>query len=66
MSKETVITIEAQKQSNFLCKNYIWNSLDDTLCNVYLECKTIKDVKDMLENKYKAKGVGVKSLLPNY
>ncbi|CAL8121381.1 unnamed protein product [Prunus armeniaca] len=35
MSKETTMTIEAWKQSDFLCRNYILNRLDDTLYDIY-------------------------------
>ena len=42
VTKETMLTIEAWKQSDFLCRNYILNRLDDTLYDIYSECKTAK------------------------
>ena len=34
--KQVVVAIDVWKHANFLCRNYILNSLDNTLYNVYV------------------------------
>ncbi|KAK9084381.1 hypothetical protein Scep_030852 [Stephania cephalantha] len=63
LSRETLLTIEAWRNSDFLCRNYILNRLDDTLYDVYSECKTAKDVWDLLEKKYRIKMQGAKKFV---
>ncbi|CAL2246291.1 unnamed protein product [Prunus armeniaca] len=52
MSKETMMTIEAWKQSDFLCRNYILNRLDDTL-----------KFGNYLRKKYKTEDAGAKKFV---
>lgn len=47
--------VDAWNQSDFLCKHYILNGLDNELYNVYYQVKTVKELCDLLEKKYKAK-----------
>ena len=57
---ETDKQMEAWNYSNFLCKNYILNSLDNTLYNMYSPIRTTKELRESLEKKkYKTKDVGL-------
>ncbi|CAN6715569.1 unnamed protein product [Malus baccata var. baccata] len=53
MIKETVMAIEAWNHSEFCCRNYILNSLDDNLYDIYSLCKTSKELWESLKKKYK-------------
>ena len=44
-------TMEAWNYSNFLCKNYTLNNLDNTLYNVYSLIRTIKELWKSLKRK---------------
>ncbi|KAM1315025.1 hypothetical protein ACFX2F_018831 [Malus domestica] len=44
MTRETVMAIEAWNHSEFCCRNYILNSLDDNLYDIYSLCKTAKEL----------------------
>ncbi|KAF3677909.1 hypothetical protein FXO38_03542 [Capsicum annuum] len=49
------VIVEAWKHSDFLCKNYILNGLQDELYNVYNEIKTTKELFlefKMIDSKY--------------
>ncbi|CAL1356033.1 unnamed protein product [Linum trigynum] len=58
--KDRFLAIEAWKHSDFLCKNYILNGLDDILYNVYSTIETSKELWEALEKKYKAEDAGLK------
>ncbi|KAM0981546.1 hypothetical protein ACFX1S_014763 [Malus domestica] len=60
MTKETVMAIEAWNHSEFCCRNYILNSLDDNLYDIYSLCKTVNELWESLEKKYKIDDVGSK------
>ena len=59
---EIVKASEAWTQNEFLCKNYILNTLDDSLYDVYHICQTPKQFWESLEKKYKSEveSVGTK------
>ena len=63
VTKETMLTIDAWKQSDFFFRNYILNRLDDTLYDIYSECKTAKNVWELLEKKYKTEDAGAKKFV---
>ena len=42
--QQKLIAVEAWKHTDFLCCNYVLNSLDDTLYNVYATKKTTKEL----------------------
>ena len=44
MTKETVMAIKAWNHSEFCCRNYILNSLDDNLYDIDSLCKTTKEL----------------------
>ncbi|XP_060178249.1 uncharacterized protein LOC132608204 [Lycium barbarum] len=60
---ERFIVTEASNHSDFLCKNYILNGLDDGLCNVYSGCKTSKKLWSALDKKYKTEDAGLKKFV---
>ncbi|XP_075521579.1 uncharacterized protein LOC142554790 [Primulina tabacum] len=55
--------LDAWNQSDFLCKNYILNGLDNALYNVYCQVKTAKELWDMLDKKYMAEDAGLKKFI---
>lgn len=63
MTKETVMAIEAWNHSEFCCRNYILNSLDDNLYDIYALCKTAKELWESLEKKYKIDDAGSKKFV---
>ncbi|XP_070682532.1 uncharacterized protein [Malus domestica] len=62
-SAETLTAIDAWKDNDFLCKNYILNALDDTLYDVYVAFKTAKELWESLEKKYKTEDAGSKKFV---
>ncbi|KAL6335103.1 hypothetical protein AAG906_026483 [Vitis piasezkii] len=61
--KQIAAAVEAWKHSDFLCKNYILNGLDNTMYNVYSQVKTAKELCESLEKKYKTKDAGMKKFI---
>ena len=49
--REVVATVDAWKHSDFLCRNYILNGLDNILYNVYSPLKSAKELLDSLKKK---------------
>ena len=43
-TREMLLTIEAWTQSDFLCRNYILNRLENNLYDIYSSYKTAKEV----------------------
>ena len=41
---QVVAAVDAWKHSVFLCKNYIFNGLDNTLYNVYSPIKMVREL----------------------
>ncbi|CAM8908936.1 unnamed protein product [Rhodiola kirilowii] len=39
----------AWKDADYLCRNYVMNSLNDTLYNVYFTKKSAKELKESLD-----------------
>ncbi|KAK6156300.1 hypothetical protein DH2020_010548 [Rehmannia glutinosa] len=60
---ERRIAVDAWHNSDFLCRNYVLNGLDDTLYNVYSSFKTSKELWDSLEKKYKTEDAGAKKFV---
>ncbi|XP_057794773.1 uncharacterized protein LOC131011021 [Salvia miltiorrhiza] len=57
------IAYDAWHHSDFLCRNYILNGLDNTLYSVYSSTKTSKELWDSLETKYKSEDAGLKKFI---
>ena len=62
-TREMLLTIEAWTQSDFLCKNYILNRLENNLYDIYSSYKTAKEVWEMLKKKYKTEDTGAKKFV---
>ncbi|KAK9944760.1 hypothetical protein M0R45_010310 [Rubus argutus] len=60
---EAVAAADAWNHSDFLCKNYILNGLDNTLYNVYSPMKTAKALWESLDKKYKTEDAGKKKYI---
>ncbi|CAL2229321.1 unnamed protein product [Prunus armeniaca] len=65
-TRETVASIDAWTQSDFLCGNYILNGLDDTLYDVYAAFKMAGEVLESLEKKYKTEDAGSKKFVARF
>ncbi|KAK3022532.1 hypothetical protein RJ639_046748 [Escallonia herrerae] len=61
--RQTVAAVEAWKHSDFLCKNYILNGLDNALYNVYSPMVNAKALWESLERKYKTEDAGSKKFV---
>ncbi|XP_073138326.1 uncharacterized protein [Henckelia pumila] len=55
--------VDALNHSDFLCRNCILNGLDDTLYRVYSSVKTVKELLNSLEKKYKTEDAGIKKFV---
>ncbi|KAK8594089.1 hypothetical protein V6N13_125899 [Hibiscus sabdariffa] len=55
--------VEAWKNSDYMCRNYILNGLVDSLYLVYSVYKTAKELWKALELKYKSEDAGAKKFL---
>ena len=62
-SKESMMMVDAWKNSDFLCRNYILNRLDDTLYGIYSSCNFAKELWDSLEKKYKTEDSSAKKFV---
>ena len=60
---QVVVTVDAWKHYDFLCKNYILNGLDNTLYNVYSPIKTARELWESLDRKYKTEDAGMKKFV---
>ncbi|KAL2527697.1 zinc knuckle (CCHC-type) family protein [Abeliophyllum distichum] len=60
---QAVSAVEAWKHSDFLCRNYVMNSLADSLYNVYSTMKTTKELWESLDRKYKTEDAGAKKFI---
>ena len=57
---QTMAAIDAWKEGDFLCKNYILNGLDNMLYNVYSVKESVKALWESLDLKYKIEDAGAK------
>ena len=60
---QTLSAIEAWNHSDFLCRNYVLNSLHDSLYSVYAAYKTAKELWESLDRKYKTEDAGTKKFV---
>ncbi|KAM1167447.1 hypothetical protein ACFX19_030003 [Malus domestica] len=60
---EEVAAVDAWNHSDFLCKNYILNALDNALYNVYSPIKNAKALWNSLDKKYKTEDAGMKKFV---
>ena len=58
--RQVVVAMDAWKHSDFICKNYNLNGLDNTLYNVYSPIKTAREMWESLDRKYKTEDAGMK------
>ena len=61
--KEKLAAVDAWNHSDFLCRNYVLNGLENTLYNIYSPLKTAKELWDSLDKKYKIEDVGLKKFI---
>ena len=62
-NRQVIATVDEWKHSDFLCKSYILNGLDNTLYNVYSLIKTARELWGSLDRKYKTKDARMKKLV---
>ncbi|KAK3005217.1 hypothetical protein RJ639_015889 [Escallonia herrerae] len=61
--RQTMVVVDAWKHSDFFCKNYILNGLDNALYNVYSPMVDAKALWESLERKYKTEDAGSKKFV---
>ena len=61
--KTVVVAVDSWLHSDFQCRNYILNGLDNALYNVYTPFKNARDLWESLEKKYKTEDAGLKKFL---
>ncbi|KAK3014734.1 hypothetical protein RJ639_008503 [Escallonia herrerae] len=61
--RQTVAVVDAWKHSDFLCKNYILNGLDNALYNIYSPMLNVKALWESLKKKYKIEDAGSKKFI---
>jgi len=61
--RDSVLTVYAWTQGDFLCRNYVLNGLDDSLYNVYSSITTTKKLWASFDKKYKTEDVGTKKFV---
>ena len=59
----SLMAFDVWKSSDYLCRNYVMNSLADALYNVYCVKKTSKELWESLDKKYKTEDVGAKKFV---
>lgn len=60
---QTIGTLNVCKHSNFANRNYIVNSLADSLYNVHSTMKKAKELQQSLDQKYKTENAGAKKFI---
>ena len=60
---QVISIVDAWKHFDFLCRNYVMNALIDSLYNVFSDKKTVKELWESLDRKYKTKDVGTKKFV---
>lgn len=61
--KETLMAVDAWKDSDYLYQNYIVNGLSNALYEMYCSTKTTKKLWKILDRKYKTENVGTKKFI---
>lgn len=60
---QVVSAVDAWNHSDYLCRNHIMNGLADSLYNVYIEKKIVKELWESLDRKYKIKDASAKKFI---
>ena len=55
--------VDAWNQNDLLCRNYVFNSLDNTWYNIYCQIKSIKELHKSLDKKCHTKDVGMNKFI---
>ena len=61
--RQVAAVVEAWKHVDFLCCNYLLNSLDNTLYNVYCAFNIARELWESLDKKYKTEDAGLKKFV---
>ena len=61
--RDSILTVDAWTQGEFLCQNYILNGLDDSLYNVYSPIIMVKKLWVSLDKKNKSEDAGIKKFV---
>ena len=63
IDKEKLAVVDGWNHSDFLCRNYVLNGLENTLYNIYSPLKTAKELWDSLDKKYKTEDAELKKFI---
>ena len=61
--RDSLMAFDMWKSSDYLCRNYVLNSLTDPLYNVYSMKKSAKELWESLDKKYKIEDAGTKKFV---
>ena len=61
--RDVLMTFSAWKDSDYLCRNSVMNSLNDSLYNVYSSKRSSKELWESLDRKYKTEDAGSKKYI---
>ena len=60
---QAVRAVQAWKDADYLCRNYVLNGLTDSLYNVFCVKQTAKELWESLDQKYKSEDAGTKKFM---
>ena len=60
---QVISVVDTRKHFDFICINYVMNTLTNSLYNVYLDKKTTKELWESLDRKYKTKNARAKKFV---
>ena len=61
--RQKVMALDTWKQTDNLCRNYVFNSLADSLYSVVCSKSSAKELGESLDKKYKTEDAGAKKFV---
>ena len=61
--RQKVTVLDTWKQTDYICRNYVFNSLADSLYSVFCSKSSAKELWESLDKKYKTEDAGVKKFV---
>ena len=62
-NRQKVMALDTWKQTDYLCRNYMFNSLTDSLYSVFCSKSSAKELWESLDKKYKTEDAGAKKFV---
>ena len=58
--RQKVIALDKWKRTDYLCRNYVFNNLADSLYSVFCAKSSAKELWESLDKKYRTEDAGAK------